>query len=116
QRTLTGQQFPWYDSPTGEPAARFYRATQLVAPPEPELAEDFRLLDHAGKIRHLQYWTGDTHVAAFVLFFTAKGAVGAAEEITQLKALQQRFAARKVWFWIVDTTGEASRAKLPAEA
>src|SRR5262245_11864018 len=83
QFTLTGSQFEWFDSQGAGSRARFYRAVQLAAPPEPERAEDFRLLDQAGKAHRLQYWTGDTNVAAFVLFFTARSPAGAADEVTE---------------------------------
>src|SRR5688572_16260521 len=71
--TLTNATFGWFDAASSVMTQRFYRALQLTDPPPPAVAADFRLIDHLGKSRELNYHLSDPNVRSIVLIFTGNG-------------------------------------------
>src|SRR5262249_33015691 len=68
---LNGPQ-PWFDAQSLLVPQRFYRAVKLD-PTGPVSAPNFRLMDHQGRSRELDYYLTNPNVKAMVLVFTANG-------------------------------------------
>ena len=72
---LTNSPQNWFDSSSVAMPMRFYRAVEDTE--LPELASDFRLIDHLGRSRQLWYYQNDptvqTNIRAITLIFTGNG-------------------------------------------
>ncbi len=73
---------------------------------------DFALLDAKGRYVHLK----QTDARAVVLFFTANGCPIARQAIPRLKALDKRFEAENIAFWLVNSNSGDDRESIQKEA
>jgi hypothetical protein len=95
---------------------RFYRAVTHDGPAPVEAASNFRLIDHLGKSRELNYHWTDTNVAAFVLVFTANGCAAVRDLVPALNALRSQFEPQRIRFWMINSDPSDSRSNIVAEA
>jgi hypothetical protein len=114
--SLTNDAQSWWDATSLRAPQRFYRAVTLDGPPLTEVAQNFRLIDHQGKSRELNYHWTDTNVAAFVLIFTANGCAEVRALAPAINALQSQFAPQQVRFWMIGSDPARSRSNIVAEA
>ncbi len=113
QLTLPQAMVEWIDpASTGLPQ-RFYRMIRLSAPQPPLAATNFRLLDHEGKSRELQYSSNER---AIVLIFAADACAGLEKFVPTIAALRDRFSAQGVLFWLVIPEVQITRTELAARA
>ena len=114
--SLSGQAQRWFDPASLGLPRRFYRAVTHDGPAPTEVATNFRLIDHLGKSRELNYHWTDTNVVAFVLVFAAHGCAAVRDFVPALNALRSQFESRKVRFWMIDSLAQDSRSNIVAEA
>jgi hypothetical protein len=114
--TLTNSVFGWFDAASSVMPQRFYRALQLNEPAPPAVAADFRLIDHLGKSRALNYHLSNPNVQSIVLIFTGNGCAKVRELIPAIKSLRDQFGARGVLFWMIDASPSDNRSNILAEA
>jgi hypothetical protein len=114
--SLTGPSLTWLDSAWCGQPRRFYRARTFDGPAPTEVAPNFRLIDHLGKTRELNYHWTDTNVAAFVFVFTANGCAAVRDFLPALNALRHQFEPQQVRFWMINSQPEDTRSNLASEA
>lgn len=102
---------PW----CGTAPKRFYRVTRMAGNILP-FAENFRLIDQAGRSEELHYYWNDTNISAFVLIFTANGCADVEEQLAELKGIQAEYADAGVVFWMINSNAEDTRADIQEEA
>ena len=105
----------WLDAASGLESPRFYRAVKF-GPAPPEAAQDFRLLDHLGRSRWLNYYLGMTNVRAVVLIFTGNGCLKLQEMVPTIKALANQFAPQGILFWLIAANAGDNRSNILVEA
>ena len=94
----------WLDTWTAGASNRFYRIRQANATGvEHPHAENFRLIDHAGKSHELHYFWNDDRVKAFVLIFAANGCGELTNQVAAIRALKQKFEPLGVKFWMINS-------------
>lgn len=76
------------------------------------IVPNFRLTDHRGVTRELDY---DTTLRAVVLVFTRTGSPRALQTATALRALRARFPASQVAIWQIDSNLGSDRSFIDAE-
>ena len=108
--TLTNSLFGWFDAASSVMPQRFYRALQLNEPAPPAVAADFRLIDHLGKSRALNYHLSDPNVQSIVLIFTSQ-----AWNMT-FSFYREQFSAQGVLFWMIDSSPSDNRSNIVVEA
>ncbi len=115
---LTNGNQTWLDAYSAQMPQRFYRAVKLPLPLES--APEFRLIDHQGRSRWLDYFINDasvqTNVRAEVLIFTGNGCGKIQEMINAIKALTNRFTPQGVLFWMIDANQQDNRSNILANA
>ena len=114
--TLTNSLFGWFDAASSVMPQRFYRALQLNEPAPPAVAADFRLIDHLGKSRALNYHLSDPNVQSIVLIFTGNGCAKVREMIPAINSLREQFSAQGVLFWMIDSSPSDNRSNIVVEA
>jgi len=112
---LTNSLQTWFDSASDLSPNRFYRARLLDTLPV-EFASDFRLIDHLGRSRSMYYHFNDPNVRAIVLIFAGNGCTKLRDMIPAIKSLTNAFTSQKVLFWLVDSTPQANRSNILANA
>jgi peroxiredoxin len=114
---LRTNRLQWVDPWCGTGPNRFYRIRQAkFAELPPNRADNFRLLDHAGKSHELYYFWNDERVNAFVLIFTANGCSEVINQLPVIRALQQKYENQGVKFWMINSNTNDTRASIAAEA
>src|SRR5688572_3689926 len=107
----------WRDPWCGTASNRFYRIRQAKGDEVPvNRANNFRLIDHTGKSHELYYSWNDSRVSAFVLIFAANGCADLTNQLPVIRALQQKYAAQGVKFWMINSSTNDTRASIAAEA
>ena len=114
--TLTNAPFGWFDAVASALPRRFYRALKLTDPAPPAAAANFRLIDHLGKSRELNYHLSDPNVQSIVLIFTGNGCAKVLEMIPAIKSLRNQFGSQGVLFWMVDANLSDNRSNIIVEA
>ena len=114
--TLPNAPFGWFDAASSVMPHRFYRALQLTDPAPPAEAAGFRLIDHLGKSRALNYHLSDPAVKAVVLIFTGNGCAKVHEMIPAIKALRDQLGGQGVLFWMIDANPSDTRSNIVTEA
>src|SRR5439155_4520004 len=113
---LTDSPLMWFDSASAHLPQRFYRAVKLTEPASPVVARDFRLIDHLGRSRHLDYHLSDTRIRSIVLVFTGNECGKVREMIPAIKSLRDLFASQGVLFWMIDSDAADDRSNIVAGA
>lgn len=93
--TLTNDQHQWFDAQSVSVPQQFYHAVKLDTPPTPEIAQNFRLIDHTGKARELYYHWNDTNITAFVLIFTGNDCSAVQSMVPAINTLAINYAPKK---------------------
>src|SRR3989454_5063156 len=114
--TLNDAPFGWFDTASSVMPQRFYRALKLTAAAPPAAAADFRLIDHLGKSRELNYHLSDPNVQSIVLIFTGNGCAKVHEMIPAIKSLRDQFRSQGVLFWLIDANTSDNRSNIVVEA
>ena len=114
--TLTNATFGWFDAVASMMPQRFYRAVKLTDPSLPVAAGNFRLIDHLGRSRELNYHLSDPNVQSIVLIFTGNGCAKVHEMIPAIKSLRDQFKAQGVLFWMIDANPSDNRSNIVVEA
>ena len=91
------------DDPGQNPASPRGRVEEVI---------NFALLDHRGQSHELR--RADARVV--VLFFTGNGCPIARQSIWKLRVLQQRYLARGVTVWMINSNLQDDRASIVPEA
>jgi len=112
---LASNRVRWTDPWCGTSPTRFYRITERKAGGLPPAA-NFRLNDHLGRSHELHYYWNTADAKAIVLIFTAVGCAEVQHQLPAIQALRDKYEARGVKFWMIDSNPADSRAKLAAEA
>jgi len=116
--TLTNSPQSWFDASSATMPKRFYRALQ--SDEFPEVAQDFRLIDHLGRSRHLWYYQNDptvqTNVRAITLIFTGNGCSKIRDMIPTITNLNARFGSQGALFWMIDSNQQDNRSNILVEA
>lgn len=114
---LTNSPRSWLDASSTLAPMRFYRA--VTNPNPPELARDFRLIDHLGRSRSLWYYlnasTIQTNIRAITLIFTGNGCSKIRDMVPTITNLNQRFGTN-VLFWLIDSNQQDTRSNIFVEA
>jgi hypothetical protein len=113
--SLNGTPESWLDARSLSQPQRFYRSIKLPVQ-DPEIAQDFRLIDQTGRSRWLFYYFGLPSVRAVALLFTGTGCGKLAEMTPTIKALTNRFGSQGVVFWLIDSNTGDNRSNILAEA
>ena len=114
--TLNDAPFGWFDTASSVMPQRFYRALKLTAAAPPAAAADFRLIDHLGKSRELNYHLSDPNVQSIVLIFTGNSCAKVHEMIPAIKSLRDQFRSQGVLFWLIDANTSDNRSNIVVEA
>ena len=78
-----------------------------------DLVDNFRLLDHEGKSHELYR---QTQAPVVVLFVAGTGCPIVRQSISTIKALRERFADRKVVFWLFNPNSQDDQSSIAEEA
>lgn len=112
---LTNASQSWLDSASPLLAKRFYRAAKLD-PSLPQVADDFRLVDHLGFSRSLYYFQDATNVKAFALIFTGNSCTNVQQMVSRIKSLRDQYSPLGVTFWMIDSNPSDNRSNIVTEA
>ena len=112
---LTNAPLSWFDANSMLLPSRFYRAVKL-APVSPQPAANFRLIDHLGRSRELNYYLSNSPVPAVVLIFTGNGCAKIRDLLPTIRSLTNRFNPSGVLFWMIDSNSNDNRSNILAEA
>lgn len=94
---------------TGSALGKSGKTERAVA----DVVENFRLLDHEGKSHELYR---QTQAPAVVLVVAGNGCPIVRQSVGTLKALRERFADKKVIFWLLDSNSQDDQASIAEEA
>ena len=78
-----------------------------------DLVDNFRLMDHEGKSHELYR---QTQAPVVVLFVAGNGCPIVRQSIATIKALRERFAEKKVVFWMLNPNSQDDQASIVDEA
>lgn len=113
QLTLPQALFEWIDPASATMPQRFYRMIKVSPSNQSLTATNFRLLDHEGKSRELQYYSNER---AVVLIFAANNCAGIERFVPAIRTLRDQFSSQGVLFWLVIPEAQDTRAQLAAQA
>lgn len=110
--TLTENSQSWVDFTSPSVTYRFYRLRSL-SEPSSATASDFRLIDHEGISRELNY---NSAARAIVLVFVNGLNSLEPSTVSTIKALRDEFGSQGALFWMIDANAQSDRASTAALA
>jgi len=110
--TLTESSQSWTDVNSSSAPYRFYRLRALASP-SAGAASDFRLIDHQGMSRELNYYS--TARVVVLIFVNGLDSV-TPSSLAAIKTLNDNFNSQGALFWMIDANPQSDRAGTAALA
>jgi hypothetical protein len=83
---------------------------------EPNVAEDFGLMDHNGQFHHLSYYHKDPQTKGIVIFTHGIGCPLVRKRYEDLNKLNDQYAEKGIRFWMLNANDQDERSDLEEEA